>query len=132
MWFSYASVTPAARASGMAAGLIGSEILRIASEIRGLVAQGRTICNLTVGDFDPRCFPVPEALSAGTRDALAELRLLQPLIERLGARATLRLFEDADHSFHVPARTGRKDADVRREMLDAIAAWIDTVTGDDA
>lgn len=61
----------AERASCMAAGLIGSEILRIASEIRGLVAQGRTICNLTVGDFDPRFFPVPEALSAGTRDALA-------------------------------------------------------------
>jgi predicted alpha/beta-hydrolase family hydrolase len=70
---------------------------------------------------------VPMLFLQGTRDALAELRLLQPLIERLGARATLRLFEDADHSFHVPARTGRKDADVRRDILDALAAWVDTL-----
>ena len=40
-----------------------------------------------------------------------------------GKRATLRLVDDADHSFHVPARTGRKDPDVRREMLDDLAAW---------
>jgi hypothetical protein len=46
---------------------------------------------------------------------------------RVGKRATLKLFEDADHSFHVPAPTGRKDADVRAEMLDALAAWIDAV-----
>jgi len=44
-------------------------------------------------------------------------------IASLGSRATLKLFEEADHSFHVPAKTGRKDADVRREMLDALAAW---------
>ena len=43
------------------------------------------------------------------------------------ARATLKLFRDADHSFHVPARTGRKDSDVRSEMLDVLAAWIDEV-----
>jgi len=60
----------------------------------------------------------------GTRDELAQLELLQPLIERLGARATLKLLQNADHSFHVPARTGRKDADVRAEMLDALATWI--------
>ena len=59
----------------------------------------------------------------GTRDALAELSLLRPVVERLGKRATLTLFEEADHSFHVPAKTGRKDADVRREMLDALTAW---------
>ena len=66
---------------------------------------------------------VPMLFLQGTRDALADLALLAPLIERLGDRATLRLLEDADHSFHVPARTGRKDADVRREMLDAFADW---------
>ena len=54
---------------------------------------------------------------------LADIELLRPLSERLGARASLRLFQDADHSFHVPARSGRKDAEVRREMLDALAAW---------
>ena len=42
-------------------------------------------------------------------------------------RASLHVFDDADHSFHVPARSGRRDADVRREMLDALAAWILTV-----
>ena len=41
------------------------------------------------------------------------------------ARATLTLLQDADHSFHVPARTGRKDAEVRAEMLDALATWIE-------
>lgn len=66
---------------------------------------------------------VPMLFLQGTRDALAELALLRPMVERLGKRATLKLFEDADHSFHVPAKTGRKDADVRGEMLDALAAW---------
>jgi predicted alpha/beta-hydrolase family hydrolase len=73
---------------------------------------------------------VPMLFLQGTRDALAELPLLQPLVERLGKRATLKLFEEADHSFHVPARTGRKDREVRREMLDAFAAWIDAVVAD--
>ena len=68
---------------------------------------------------------VPMLFLQGTRDELAQLGLLQPLVERLGKRATLTLFEDADHSFHVPARTGRKDAEVRAEMLDALAAWIE-------
>jgi predicted alpha/beta-hydrolase family hydrolase len=66
---------------------------------------------------------IPMLFLQGTRDALAELPLLQPLVDRLGKHATLKLFEDADHSFHVPAKTGRKDAEVRREMLDALAAW---------
>ena len=72
---------------------------------------------------------VPMLFLQGTRDALADLALLAPLVERLGERATLQLFEDADHSFHVPARTGRKDADVRREMLDALADWALRVIG---
>jgi dienelactone hydrolase len=60
----------------------------------------------------------------GTRDQLADLQLLQKLVGPLGARATLKLFQDADHSFHVPARTGRKDSEVRAEMSDAMADWI--------
>jgi predicted alpha/beta-hydrolase family hydrolase len=71
---------------------------------------------------------VPMLFLQGTRDALADLALLRPLTERLGDLASLRVFEEADHSFHVPARTGRRDADVRTEMLDALAAWILTVT----
>jgi uncharacterized protein len=66
---------------------------------------------------------IPMLFLQGTRDVFAELRELQPVCEALGSRATLKLFTDADHSFHVPARTGRKDAEVRAEMLDAFAAW---------
>jgi aspartate aminotransferase len=63
---------PRLRVSGMAAGLVGSEILRIAGEIRALVAAGRPVCNLTVGDFDPRYFPIPDVLMQGVRTALEE------------------------------------------------------------
>jgi uncharacterized protein len=35
----------------------------------------------------------------------------------------LRLFPDADHSFHAPARSGRTDGDTLAELLDALAAW---------
>jgi predicted alpha/beta-hydrolase family hydrolase len=68
---------------------------------------------------------IPMLFLQGTRDELANLKLLRPLIKRLGTRATLKLLKDADHSFHVPARTGRKDPDVRAEMLDLLAAWIE-------
>jgi uncharacterized protein len=68
---------------------------------------------------------VPMLFLQGTRDALAFLDELQPLCQSLGARATLTLFAEADHSFHVPAKTGRKDLEVMAEMLDAFAAWAD-------
>jgi predicted alpha/beta-hydrolase family hydrolase len=70
---------------------------------------------------------IPMLFLQGTRDALAMLDELEPLCTALGPRATLMLYADADHSFHVPARTGRKDAQVRAEMLDALAAWTDRV-----
>src|SRR3984957_20307076 len=57
--------------SALARGVIGSEILRIAGEIRALKAKGAAICNLTVGDFDPELFPIPAELLEGTRAALA-------------------------------------------------------------
>jgi len=70
---------------------------------------------------------IPMLFLQGTRDELANLQLLQSLGERLGSRATLKLFQDADHSFHVPARTGRNDSEIRTEMLDAFAKWIEMV-----
>ena len=70
---------------------------------------------------------IPMLFLQGTRDALAALDQLEPVCRALGPRATLTLFTDADHSFHVPARTGRKDSQVRSDMLDALAAWIDDV-----
>ncbi|MHB1070393.1 MAG: aminotransferase class I/II-fold pyridoxal phosphate-dependent enzyme, partial [Gemmatimonadaceae bacterium] len=57
--------------SAMAAGLTGSEILKIAAEIRALAGNGARICNLTVGDFDPAQFPIPTALRDGIAKALA-------------------------------------------------------------
>ena len=54
----------------MVRGLVGSEILRIAAEIRELVAQGKQVCNLTVGDFSPREFPIPRALGSAITAAL--------------------------------------------------------------
>jgi uncharacterized protein len=63
----------------------------------------------------------------GTRDTLAALDQLEPVCKALGSRATLKLFAEADHSFHMPARTGRKDTEVRGEVLDALAAWVDRV-----
>jgi len=68
---------------------------------------------------------VPMLFLQGTRDDLASLALLRPVVERLGANTKLMLFDDADHSFHVPERSGRKDADVLAELADAIAGWID-------
>jgi predicted alpha/beta-hydrolase family hydrolase len=72
---------------------------------------------------------IPMLFLQGTRDGLAELGQLQPVCKSLGSRATIKLFADADHSFHVPARSGRKDAQVLGEVLDAFAAWLnDAVT----
>ena len=70
---------------------------------------------------------IPMLFLQGTRDALADVHVMEKLAQQLGPRATLKLLSDADHSFRVPARTGRKDADIRVEMLDALAAWIETV-----
>jgi hypothetical protein len=67
---------------------------------------------------------LPMLFLQGTNDALAELGLLRETVAGLGARATLRLIEDADHAFHAPARTGRKDPQVLAEALDAAVAWM--------
>jgi predicted alpha/beta-hydrolase family hydrolase len=67
---------------------------------------------------------IPMLFLQGTNDKLAELDLLEPVVRKLGVRATLHLIEHADHSFHVPARSGRKDSEVMAEALDAFAAWL--------
>src|ERR1700729_1239763 len=55
---------------------------------------------------------IPMLFLQGTRDAFAEVALIEPLVKRLGGRAALTLIEDADHSYHVPARSGRSDSQV--------------------
>ena len=67
---------------------------------------------------------VPMLFLQGTRDALADLALLRPIVERLGPAAALEVFDGADHSFHVRASTGRKDADVLTDLLERAARWI--------
>jgi predicted alpha/beta-hydrolase family hydrolase len=73
---------------------------------------------------------IPMLFLQGTRDEFARMELIEPLIERLGARATLRRLADADHSFHVPARSGRTDRDVRAEALDALVHWLHAMVGE--
>jgi hypothetical protein len=67
---------------------------------------------------------IPMLFIQGTRDELADCKLLRPLVAGLGTRATLHVLEDADHSFHVPARSGRNDAAVRDDALDAVCTWL--------
>jgi uncharacterized protein len=75
---------------------------------------------------------IPMLFLQGTNDKLAELSLLKPLEKRLGPLATLHLVEAADHSFHVPARSGRNDREVKGEVLDVFAAWIDEIESERA
>lgn len=72
---------------------------------------------------------LPMFFAQGTRDELADEQLVRSLIGQLAARATLAMIDQADHSFHVPAKSGRKDAEVLNAMLDAVAAWIVRVIG---
>jgi len=66
---------------------------------------------------------IPMLFLQGTRDALAELKLLEPVVKGLGKRATLHLEKESDHSFHVLKSSGRNDREVMTEVLDAFAAW---------
>ena len=70
---------------------------------------------------------VPLLFLQGTRDEFARRDLLETLAARLGTRATLHLVPDAGHSFHVPASSGRSDADVRAELVRTTAAWMEAV-----
>jgi predicted alpha/beta-hydrolase family hydrolase len=63
----------------------------------------------------------------GDRDELADLGLLKTLVERLGTRATLKLIPNANHSYKVPARTGRSEAQIMSELVQTLDDWIRTV-----
>jgi len=66
---------------------------------------------------------VPMLFLQGTRDEFAPLDLLQEVVQGLGDRATLHLIEEGDHSFKVPKRTGKTEADVMNELAEAIQQW---------
>jgi predicted alpha/beta-hydrolase family hydrolase len=70
---------------------------------------------------------IPMLFLQGTRDTLAETTLLEPVVAGLGPSASLHLVRDADHSFHVLARSGRKDREVMNEILDVFVAWIASI-----
>src|ERR1700730_9166505 len=70
---------------------------------------------------------IPMLFMQGTRDNHAEVSLLEPVVKSLGPSASLHRVEGADHSFHVPARSGRKDIEVMDEILDAFANWIEAI-----
>jgi uncharacterized protein len=72
---------------------------------------------------------IPMLFLQGTRDDLADLQELRSVCGQLGDRATLRLFEDADHGFHVRARSGRTDAQIRADIADSVAGWIGSLVG---
>jgi predicted alpha/beta-hydrolase family hydrolase len=70
---------------------------------------------------------LPMLFLQGTRDTLADLALLGPVLEKLGPRATLRVIEHADHGFHVLKSSGRNDGDVLDELGEAVAGWRETL-----
>ena len=67
---------------------------------------------------------IPMLFLQGARDDFAEIDLLEPVVKGLGVLASLHVVQEADHSFHVPARSGRNDREAMNEVLDALAAWI--------
>ena len=70
---------------------------------------------------------IPMLFLQGSRDSLAELSLLEPVVKSLKRRATLHVVKEADHSFHVPARSGRNDKEVMDEILDAFEKWASAI-----
>lgn len=71
--------------------------------------------------------PMPMLFLQGTRDTLADLKLLRPICEDLGPRATLHIIETADHSFHVLKSSGKSDPDVLRELAQNTASWAENL-----
>ena len=71
----------------------------------------------------------PMLFLQGTRDTLADLKLLRPLCAKLGSRATLHIIETADHSFHGLKRSGKSDAEVLRELAETAASWAEGIEG---
>lgn len=68
---------------------------------------------------------LPMLFLQGTRDTLADLALLEPVVRPLGDGATLHVLEGADHSFHVLKRSGRTDAEVLEALADAASSWME-------
>jgi predicted alpha/beta-hydrolase family hydrolase len=72
---------------------------------------------------------IPMLFLQGTRDALADPGLIRSVVAGLGDRATLKVFENADHSFHVPRKGGSSDTDVQQALVDATVEWMSVASG---
>src|SRR6266852_1436500 len=72
---------------------------------------------------------VPMLFLQGTRDELADLKLLRAVCAKLGSRATLHVIETADHSFQVLKKSGRSDAEVLRELAETTVSWAQGIEG---
>jgi hypothetical protein len=66
---------------------------------------------------------LPMLFFQGTRDALADLKLLRPICAKLGARATLHMIDGADHSFHVLKSSGKTDEGILEELARFTSLW---------
>jgi hypothetical protein len=67
---------------------------------------------------------IPMLFLQGTRDDLAEMTLLEPVVNGLAGLASLHVVQEGDHSLHVPARSGRNNREVMNEVLDALSVWL--------
>jgi hypothetical protein len=110
-------MTSQAQAQGAMAGVRGLVFLAFPLHPAGRPGTDRAAHLEEIG--------IPMLFVQGTRDDLASLDLLRPIIARLGDRAVLHLLQGADHSFHVPARSGRTDAEVLASALDELSDWVD-------
>lgn len=108
-------MTSQAQAASALPGVLGLTFLGFPLHPAGKpsVARAEHLCGIDV----------PMLFLQGTRDALADAALIEQVTREMGQRALLAMIPDADHSFHVPARTGRTDAEVRTQLLDMLAAW---------
>ena len=72
--------------------------------------------------------PMPMLFLQGTRDTLADLKLLRPILKNLGDLATLHVIDSADHGFHVLKRSGKTDHSILTELAQLTAAWAGKLT----
>ncbi len=125
----------------MLAALTASNLARVASfsttlaqalaslqDVRGLVFFGFPLHPAGKPSVDRAAHlasvRIPMLFLQGTRDALADITLVETTVRQLGPPASLTAIQDADHSFHVPARSGRTDRQVLEGMLDQSVAWM--------
>ncbi|MBS2022124.1 MAG: dienelactone hydrolase family protein, partial [Deltaproteobacteria bacterium] len=66
---------------------------------------------------------VPMLFLSGERDKLAELQLLRPVVDKLGARATLELIAEGDHGFDVPKRTGKTHEQILAGLAESMVRF---------